>query len=299
MNIDEINVFLAIEEERNLTKAAEKLFLSQPTVSNRLKSLENSLSMQLVMRRPGTRTIELTYEGRQFLPIAKQWAALNGNISRLRHQEKQATLCLGCPDTLSDGFFLPLFRKLMYDAAPIRLSIATYHSQNVVQAVANRSVDIGLGFYQRSYPNVIARQLFYEKLAVVLVNPSAAVAAKKEIHPVELNRKDEFYIYWSPEFQQWHDSWWDQDEAPFAAEDTLLQIKELMTRQGQWAVIPYYLANSFRFHPRFAVKSLSVASSERICYMFRHRYPDPHTMDAAQQLEKAMLAYCAKYLFRS
>ena len=68
MNLSEIETFLMIVKTKNITKTAENLFLSQPTVSHRLKSLENELQVNLITRKKGYKQIELTTQGEEFIP---------------------------------------------------------------------------------------------------------------------------------------------------------------------------------------------------------------------------------------
>ena len=51
MSLAEIETFLMIVETKNITKTAENLFVSQPTVSHRLKLLEEELGVQLITRK--------------------------------------------------------------------------------------------------------------------------------------------------------------------------------------------------------------------------------------------------------
>ena len=53
MNQAEIETFLMIVKTKNITKTAENLFLSQPTVSHRLKLLEDELNVKLLNRKKG------------------------------------------------------------------------------------------------------------------------------------------------------------------------------------------------------------------------------------------------------
>ena len=61
MDIKQLINFITIVEEGNITKAAQKLHLSQPPLSNQLKSLEQELGVKLVER--GSRKITLTDVG--------------------------------------------------------------------------------------------------------------------------------------------------------------------------------------------------------------------------------------------
>ena len=76
MNISEIETFLMIVKTRNISKTAENLFLSQPTVSHRLKSLEDELDVKLITRKKGYKQIELTAQGEEFIPIAERWVSI-------------------------------------------------------------------------------------------------------------------------------------------------------------------------------------------------------------------------------
>ena len=60
MHYKDIETFLELVRTRNITKTAEHLYLSQSTISNRLKNLEDELGYQLIVRAKGHRAIQLT-----------------------------------------------------------------------------------------------------------------------------------------------------------------------------------------------------------------------------------------------
>ncbi|WP_138494583.1 LysR family transcriptional regulator [Paenibacillus pinistramenti] len=70
MNIDHIEAFIYIHHYGSFNKAADILFISQPTVTARIQSLERELDCRLFDRLG--KQIQLTEEGRQFLPYAQQ-----------------------------------------------------------------------------------------------------------------------------------------------------------------------------------------------------------------------------------
>ena len=65
MNYSDIETYLELVRTRNITKASEHLYVSQSTVSNRLKNLENELGFALVIRGKGRQAIELTQKGEE------------------------------------------------------------------------------------------------------------------------------------------------------------------------------------------------------------------------------------------
>ena len=72
----EIEAFLNIVKYGSITKAAEVLYISQPALSRRIKSLENELQYELFIRQKGIRNVILTPQGEAFIPIAEKWQQL-------------------------------------------------------------------------------------------------------------------------------------------------------------------------------------------------------------------------------
>ncbi|MBS1482046.1 MAG: LysR family transcriptional regulator, partial [Clostridium sp.] len=68
MDLSLFYYFTALSKYMNFSTAAEELYLSQSSLSKRIKSLETKLDMELFIRHP--RTIELTEAGKAILPYA-------------------------------------------------------------------------------------------------------------------------------------------------------------------------------------------------------------------------------------
>ena len=80
----EVETFLELFRTRNITRTAELMYVSQSTVSNRLKSLENELGCQLIVRTRGHRVVQLTRQGEEFIQIAERWKELFDETERLK-----------------------------------------------------------------------------------------------------------------------------------------------------------------------------------------------------------------------
>ena len=74
MDIRTLSYFVTIAEELNITKAAEKLCMSQPPLSNQMKSLEEELDTTLFIR--GKRHLQLTESGKLLYRHAKEILSL-------------------------------------------------------------------------------------------------------------------------------------------------------------------------------------------------------------------------------
>lgn len=70
MELRTLHYFTVVAQEMNITRAAEKLNMSQPPLSNQIKALEEELGVQLFLR--GKRRLELTEEGSLLLRRAIQ-----------------------------------------------------------------------------------------------------------------------------------------------------------------------------------------------------------------------------------
>ncbi len=96
MDIRQIKYFLAIAEEGSISRAAEKLYISQPPLSQQLKALEEELGVMLFERT--TRSLEITEAGRTFRDRALQIVDLmNSTIKEVRDSvsEMQGSLSVG------------------------------------------------------------------------------------------------------------------------------------------------------------------------------------------------------------
>lgn len=274
MNLEGIEAFLAVVKLRSFSKAAQQLFVSQPTLSNRIKALEAELNVTLIRRQKGIRTIVPTYHGEQFIPIAEQWLSLYKDTVKLQDTKSTIELHIGCPDTLMSCFLPKLFERLLQLDPPIYLKLLTYHSEELYQALTNHKIDVGLGFYRLYYENILIKPVFKEKW--FLIRKRGKHPTTTTVHPSELDRKKEIYFYWCPEFQQWHDTMWEPNTKPHVEIDTASLLRHFLHEPGHWAIIPYCVASAYTRDPDFEICHIEEGPPERVCYQLVHRYPRPH-----------------------
>lgn len=79
MDFKSLTYFITVAEELNFTKAAEKLYMSQPPLSNQIKALEKELDTQLFIR--GGRYLQLTESGKLYYRYAKEILSLSDKAS--------------------------------------------------------------------------------------------------------------------------------------------------------------------------------------------------------------------------
>ena len=110
MNEAQLDAFLAIVRDGGFNKAAERLYLSQPTVTRRIHQLEEELGATLLLRGAATGT-QLTVAGLTLLPLAERICALYDQVrTEISPYKGQSEIVVGCADPMLDGessaFFL-------------------------------------------------------------------------------------------------------------------------------------------------------------------------------------------------
>ena len=143
MNLAEIETFLTIVNTKSITRTADLLFLSQPTVSHRLNSLENELGFPLVIRNKGHKQVELTPKGMDFVVLAERWMSLWKETLTLQHNQERMLLTIGCTDSLNIAVFAPLYDEILQSHSHLDLDIESHHSNELYDLLSEHKFDIG------------------------------------------------------------------------------------------------------------------------------------------------------------
>ena len=213
-----IEAFLAIVETHSLSKASELLHLSQSGVSHRLKSLENEIGTQLIDRKKGQRFIILTPKGEEFVSIAERWMSLWKDTSIWQNKESCYSLNIGCVDSLNARVFPPFYRKLADCTTPISLQISTHWSFVIYNLLESHEIDVGFVLRQMQSKNILIDPVFSERMVLIYFSSETRFSTK--VHPKDLNVHKEIFLNWGPEYQVWHDYWWDPSKTPYTTVDT-------------------------------------------------------------------------------
>ena len=110
MNQAEVDAFLAIVESGSLTRAAQKLYLTQSTLSSRLDCLEKELGAPLLIRKKGIRRVELTEAGKKMVPVAKKWKKLWQETKEIIWKEDRQTMFLSTIQSVQTYLMGPVYR---------------------------------------------------------------------------------------------------------------------------------------------------------------------------------------------
>ena len=182
MNLRDLRYFVALAETRHFGKAAERSFVSQPTLSAQIKKLETYLGVQLIERQP--RKVTLTETGVKILPLARRVLQESDEIvslARNEHDPLSGKLKVGLIPTIGP-YLLPLVARKLRKQLP-RLKVLLYEHQTQPLLEKLRAGDIDLGILALPVPldGLEARSLYEEAftLAVPSNNPLAKRANVK------------------------------------------------------------------------------------------------------------------------
>lgn len=143
MNIENIEAFVYVNHYGSFNKAAEALYLSQPSVTARIQSLERELDCRLFDRMG--KQIQITEEGKRFLPYAHQliltYQKGKQNITRKKSLPNQ--LRIGCTVSVSNYIIPEIVPRLKRMFPEIRYKFVTGTTDEIVNKTLNKEVDIG------------------------------------------------------------------------------------------------------------------------------------------------------------
>ena len=184
MNYKDIEVFLELVRCRNITKAAENLYLSQSAVSNRLKSLEDEMGVQLFLRAKGHRIVELTRQGGEFIPVAERWKALYEETELIR-SSALSVVRIATNESTFDRIVTPMLQGYIRRNPDKKVCVKICDSRETYDLVSKDLVDFGFAAYSSNLGGVVARCIDSQPLC--LVRAVGAGDPSVPVHPGELD----------------------------------------------------------------------------------------------------------------
>jgi DNA-binding transcriptional LysR family regulator len=143
MELRHLRYFIAVAQEGHITRAAERLGMQQPPLSQQIKAIERELDVQLFRRKP--RGVELTDAGRAFLHDAlATLARLDRGIETTRRTARgeQGRICLGVTQTSPFYPFVPRVIRAFREAYPlVSITLEEGDSNDLVEHLRNERID--------------------------------------------------------------------------------------------------------------------------------------------------------------
>ena len=144
MNLKQLEAFVHVAEGGSFSKAAKELFLTQPTVSAHISSLEKELNVRLFIR--NTKEVNLSDDGKELYKYAKQMIDLQKKIEERFSAKKEAGKhCISiAASSIPAQYLLPKVLLRFNEKFPDeQLKIVEADSSEVATKVVDHMVDVG------------------------------------------------------------------------------------------------------------------------------------------------------------
>jgi len=155
MNDLQIETFLEVVRHNNFSKAAQELMIPQPTLTHRLKQLEEELDEMLFYRSP--KGVSLTLAGKRFLPYARQiYDAMSRGKKEILAVSKgnSGLLSFGASNALSQYVLPSLLEQFLHSHPHLQINIIANPSDIVIEKLLERKYTFGLTRHFKTDPDL-------------------------------------------------------------------------------------------------------------------------------------------------
>ncbi|CAL9595253.1 LysR family transcriptional regulator [Streptomyces sp. enrichment culture] len=187
MQFQQLVYFVAVAETRHFTRAAERVHVSQPSLSQQIRALEKELGAELFSRARGN--IALTDAGEALLPLARRILA-DADTARHEVQElaqlRRGRVRLGATPSLCTGL-LPEVLRAFHDLYPgIRLFVEEGGSHDLVRGLARGALDLALVVLPLPSPSPALTTVELIQEDLVVVSSAADPAPRRPVRIADL-----------------------------------------------------------------------------------------------------------------
>ena len=201
MDLRQLRYFIAVAEEGHITRAAERLGMQQPPLSQQLKAMERELDVQLLRRRP--RGVELTDAGRALLTEARAMCAhLDRAIDSTRRAARgeQGRLCVALTSTTPFHPLVPRAIRAFREACPmVSLTVEESLSNESIERLRTEGIDVAFIRTSLSEPGELTVYALLEEPMVAALPNNHALARGERGSAISMKHlADETFILYGP-----------------------------------------------------------------------------------------------------
>ena len=168
MELRHLRYFVAVAEERNFTRAAERLHMAQPPLSRQIQQLEETLGVQLFER--NTRPLKLTETGKFFYSHAVQLLAQTAELESMTRRvgNIERSLSIGFVGSTLYGMLPKIIRRFRDENTTVELSLHEMSTMDQIRALKDGRIDVGFGRIRHEDASIRRVILREEKMIVAL-----------------------------------------------------------------------------------------------------------------------------------
>ena len=238
MTQSEVQCFLAVCRFGTATRAAESLYITQPSLSARLKTLERELGGPLFLRGKGRRAMTLTAAGRRFYSLAIRYEALTRQMLAVCERPRDV-LRVSAINSVSTYFLPRVYDRFLQEYPDCHLEIQDLELGPAVEGIPSGTTDLAFTSGRVTDERLRQTRVFAESMVLIAgpgVFPDGAVTAE------QLAGRREIYVEWSRSFAVWHRQTVGGDP-PRITVSIMAQLERFMRAGDCWAVVPRSIAD--------------------------------------------------------
>lgn len=186
MEIRQLQLFVALAEELNFTRTAERLNTVQSNVTSHIRHLEEELGAPLFDRFP--RSVALTEAGTRFLPHARRVLGTVDEAARsVRHGEEPAgPLRIGAPESVLTYRLPVALRRFRHRYPHVKLIFRPYVDTPLAQPLQDGTFDLAIRLTDAVREKSLGSQKLGSERILLVAAPEHPVLARKSIRPSDL-----------------------------------------------------------------------------------------------------------------
>ncbi|WBW97700.1 selenium metabolism-associated LysR family transcriptional regulator [Oceanirhabdus sp. W0125-5] len=168
MDFKQVEAFVSVAKHKSFSKAADHIFISQPTISSHISALEKELKVQLFDRT--SKVVHLTPAGESLLEYAMDMISLRNNaitnVSNF-HNNIRGTLTLSASTTPFNSIVPKLLHNFHDKYPDVKFSLKEQGSGNIIKDIINLNCEIGIVGTNFKNDKILSHKLIDDELVVV------------------------------------------------------------------------------------------------------------------------------------
>ncbi|NOU52152.1 LysR family transcriptional regulator [Pseudoalteromonas sp. JBTF-M23] len=166
-SFDDLAYFIEVANTHNLSRAAQRLGITQPSMSTAIKRLEQVFATQLLIR--SRNGVKLTHAGKALAQHSRkfmtEWEQLHANVLRAS-TDMVGTFSIGCHPSVALYTLPELLSALKHKYPALKLNLVHDLSRKITEQVVNCEIDFGLVINPVPHPDLVIHKLFLDEVTL-------------------------------------------------------------------------------------------------------------------------------------
>ena len=189
MDIRVLRYFLAVAREQNISKAADSLHITQPTLSRQIMELEEELGAPLLIRGKRNHRITLTEKGVFLRKRAEELIELADKTEAEFHSNSEdvtGTINIGAGESYNMRYIAQVAKELQNDYPSIHYCILSGNANTIIEQLDKGLFDFGIIFGSANLEKYNYIELPFKDIWGLLMRKDSPLAKKESISPADI-----------------------------------------------------------------------------------------------------------------